>query len=102
MTVIFKRLSIDDNVNVVVLQSEGENTFCAGASFDELLKITNFEEGKEFFMGFARLINAMRKSDKIIVGRIQGKAVGGGVGFWLGSGEVSSTSTAKTKSSVSS
>ena len=81
MTIIFKRLSIENNVNVVVLQSEGENTFCAGASFDELLKITNFEEGKEFFMGFAQLINAMRKSDKIIVGRIQGKAVGGGVGL---------------------
>ena len=67
-------------MNVVVLQSEGK-TFCAGASFDELLSISDFETGKKFFSGFANVINAMRKCSKIIIGKVQGKAVGGGVGL---------------------
>lgn len=71
----------DPLISVILLQSEGERTFCAGASFDELIAIDNFDSGLEFFMGFARVINAMRKCPKFIVGRIQGKAVGGGVGL---------------------
>ncbi|MCF6128536.1 enoyl-CoA hydratase/isomerase family protein [Flavobacterium sp. AS60] len=74
------KISANAEVNVVILQSEG-NAFCAGASFDELLSITDFETGKKFFSGFANVINAMRKCSKIIVGKIQGKAVGGGVGL---------------------
>lgn len=73
-------LSETNEVNVVILQSEGK-TFCAGASFNELLSINNLEEGKKFFSGFANVINAMRKCSKIILGKIQGKAVGGGVGL---------------------
>jgi methylglutaconyl-CoA hydratase len=74
-------VSSNNAVNVVILQSEGTGAFCAGASFDELLSIDNLEDGKKFFSGFANVINAMRKCSKIIVGRIQGKAVGGGVGL---------------------
>ena len=73
-------ISSNSEVNVVVLQSEGK-TFCAGASFDELLSISDFETGKKFFSGFADVINAMRKCSKIIIGKVQGKAVGGGVGL---------------------
>lgn len=75
------RLGTDDNVKVILLQSEGEKSFCAGASFDELQSISNFEEGKQFFSGFAHLINAMRTCPKLILGRVQGKTVGGGVGI---------------------
>lgn len=71
----------DENVKVIVLQSGGDRTFCAGASFEELVDIANEESGKEFFSGFANVINAMRKNPKFIIGRIQGKAVGGGVGL---------------------
>ena len=71
----------DPEVKAVVLRSEGEKAFCAGASFDELLTIDNSERGKEFFMGFTRVINAARKCPKFIIGRVQGKAVGGGVGM---------------------
>jgi methylglutaconyl-CoA hydratase len=67
-------------VKVLLLRSEGERTFCAGASFDELAAIENEEAGHRFFMGFANVINACRKCPKLIVGRVQGKAVGGGVG----------------------
>ena len=75
------RLSDDDTVKVIVVQSEGDKAFCAGASFDELLEITTLEEGKTFFSGFANLLNAMRKCPKLIIGRVQGKSVGGGVGI---------------------
>lgn len=70
----------DDTVKVVVLKSGGDRTFCAGASFNELIAIENEKEGEKFFMGFANVINAMRKCPKFIIGRVQGKAVGGGVG----------------------
>jgi len=66
---------------VIILKSEGNRTFCAGASFDELLQIKDKKQGAEFFAGFARVINTCRKSPKIIIARIQGKAVGGGVGL---------------------
>lgn len=71
----------DDQVQVIVLRSAGERAFCAGASFDELVAIDDFETGKRFFSGFAKVINAMRKAPKFIIGRVQGKAVGGGVGM---------------------
>lgn len=70
-----------DDVVVIIIKSSGERTFCAGASFDELIAIDNFEQGKAFFMGFANLINACRTCPKLIIGRVQGKAVGGGVGI---------------------
>lgn len=75
------KLGKDDNVKVIVLQSEGEKTFCAGASFDELISIKDIETGLKFFSGFALVINAMRKAPKFIIARVQGKAVGGGVGI---------------------
>lgn len=74
-------LSTHPDVLVLVIKSQGTGVFCAGASFDELMAITNQKEGEAFFAGFANLINAMRKCPKLIIGRIQGKAVGGGVGI---------------------
>jgi methylglutaconyl-CoA hydratase len=68
-------------IKVIVLQSEGEKAFCAGASFDELISIKDFETGKTFFSGFALVINAMRKAPKFVIARVHGKAVGGGVGI---------------------
>ena len=77
----FNRLSEDDHVKVIILQSEGEKAFCAGASFDELLAVNDAASGKSFFSGFANLINSMRNCSKLIIGRVHGKAVGGGVGI---------------------
>ena len=81
LTKSLNELSTNNEVNVILLKSEGENTFCAGASFDELIAISTLEEGKKFFLGFANVINAMRKCSKLIIGRVQGKAVGGGIGL---------------------
>ncbi len=69
------------DANVIVLKSDGEKTFCAGASFDELAAIDSLEKGKEFFSGFAAVIQAIRKAPKFVIARVQGKAVGGGVGI---------------------
>ena len=71
----------NDSVKIIILRSAGERAFCGGASFDELISIDNIEVGKTFFSGFANVINAARKCPKLIIGRIQGKAVGGGVGM---------------------
>ena len=73
--------SDDDAAKVVVLRSFGERSFCAGASFQELIAIENEAQGLTFFSGFARVINAMRRCKKLIIARVQGKAVGGGVGI---------------------
>ncbi len=70
----------NDSVKVIILKSGGDRTFCAGASFKELININDAETGRVFFSGFANVINAMRKCPKFIIGRIQGKTVGGGVG----------------------
>ncbi|MGH2667315.1 enoyl-CoA hydratase/isomerase family protein [Flavobacterium sp.] len=81
LTAQINDLNENDTVSVIILKSAGEGAFCAGASFDELLSVSTLEEGKEFFSGFANVINAMRTSKKLIIGRVQGKAVGGGVGL---------------------
>ncbi len=84
-------------VSVIVLKSEGERAFCAGASFDELVAISNLEEGKQFFSGFANVINEMRTCGKLIIGRIQGKTVGGGVGLAAACDYVLATENASVK-----
>ena len=71
----------DQNIKVIILRSNGERAFCAGASFDELAAIDDATVGKQFFSGFANVINAARKCPKFIIGRVQGKTVGGGVGM---------------------
>lgn len=71
----------DHDTKVIILRSGGEKAFCAGASFDELAHIENEKKGFDFFSGFADVINAMRKCPKLIIGRIHGKCIGGGVGL---------------------
>ena len=93
----FQKLGNNDAVNCILLRSEGERAFCAGASFDELVAVSTLAEGKTFFSGFAKVINAMRVCTKPIVGRIQGKAVGGGVGLAAACDYVYATEAASIK-----
>jgi methylglutaconyl-CoA hydratase len=90
-------LGNDDKVNVIVLKSEGSGAFCAGASFAELAAVADVEGGTRFFMGFANLINAMRECPKLIVTRVHGKAVGGGVGIVAASDYALATTAAQVK-----
>ena len=75
------KMGKEATVKVIILQSTGDKAFCAGASFDELISIKDLQTGNKFFSGFANVINACRKCPKFIIGRVQGKAVGGGVGI---------------------
>ena len=97
LTSEFKSLSENQLVSVIVIQSQGSGAFCAGASFDELLAVSNVSDGTQFFSGFANLINAMRSCSKLIVGRVHGKAVGGGVGIACACDYVLATKSAAIK-----
>jgi len=81
LTIAIQHAELDPDTKVIVLRSAGEKTFCAGASFDELAAIKDYDQGLAFFSGFAKIINAIRTCPKFIIGRIQGKCVGGGVGI---------------------
>lgn len=93
----FNKLSENNEITVIILKSEGERAFCAGASFDELIAINNLQDGKAFFSGFANVINAMRTCKKLIIGSIQGKTVGGGVGLAAACDYVLATEAASIK-----
>ena len=92
-------ISVGNNtsVAVILLQSEGGKAFCAGASFDELVRISSLQEGEQFFSGFANVLNAMRTCGKLIIGRVQGKTVGGGVGIVAACDYVLATKNASVK-----
>lgn len=94
LAVDIERIGTIDEVRVIVLRSAGEGPFCAGASFDELKAIADEETGTEFFMGFARLILAMTRCPQLIVTRVHGKAVGGGVGVIAASDYAMASDTA--------
>jgi methylglutaconyl-CoA hydratase len=81
LTMAFEDAGSNPTVKILVLRSAEHKTFCAGASFDELADIQDFETGHTFFSGFGQVINAMRRCGKIVIGRVHGKAVGGGVGL---------------------
>lgn len=81
LTEAIKKAGTNGKIHALVIKSGGDRAFCAGASFDELTAISNKDEGKEFFMGFANVINAMRTCPKMIISRIHGKTVGGGIGI---------------------
>lgn len=97
LTTEITSLSLNEDVVLIVLKSRGAGAFCAGASFDELLAVSNEEEGLAFFSGFAHLINAMRRCSKLIIGRVHGKAVGGGVGIAAACDYVFATANASIK-----
>lgn len=81
MAAAIQRAGDDPGVKVIVLRSDGDKAFCAGASFDELVAVQTMEQGQQFFSGFANVINAIRKVPQFVVARVHAKAVGGGVGI---------------------
>jgi len=91
------RASVDKAINVIILTSEGFSVFCGGASLSELAEIKDEQSGKEFFMGFANVINAMRKCKKLIIVAVQGRAIGGGVGIAAAGDYVIATKDSKVK-----
>lgn len=94
---LLDEVSKNETINVVILKSEGEKTFCAGASFDELLQVENEEDASLFFSGFAKVILAMKNCKIPIITRVQGNAVGGGVGIIAASDYAFSLNNCKVK-----
>ncbi|UYW01181.1 enoyl-CoA hydratase/isomerase family protein [Flavobacterium agricola] len=90
-------LENNPEITVIILESEGNSVFCSGASFDELLAVSNAEQGKSFFSGFANVILAMKNSSKLIIGNVKGKAIGGGVGLIAACDYVLATNNASLK-----
>src|SRR5688500_16691564 len=81
----------------ILLRSEGDGPFCAGASVAERQAVTDAASGKSCFMGLVSLVLAMIRAPKFVVGRVQGTAVGGGVGIVTASGYASAGSAAPLK-----
>lgn len=75
------QVSINSGIKAIVLRSEGDKAFCAGASFDEMKAVKDAPSGREFFGGFAQVILAMTRAPQFVVTRVQGKVTGGGVGL---------------------
>jgi methylglutaconyl-CoA hydratase len=84
-------------VRVIVLRSDGAGPFCAGASFDELCAITDPAQGKDFFLGFARVILAMLRCPQFVITAVHGKVAGGGVGIIAASDYAIAVETAACK-----
>lgn len=76
-----ERLGTEQSTKVIILGSEGEKVFCAGASFDEMKAVKDRSQAFEFFSGFARVILAIKRCPKFVIARVQARAAGGGVGI---------------------
>ncbi len=76
-----KALSCDEEIKTIVISGKGFKTFCGGASFEELINIKDMVSGERFFRGFADLILEINSSPKIIIAKVRGKVVGGGIGL---------------------
>ena len=79
-----EQLNEDDSVRVIIIQTHGQKAFCAGASLKELSAISSDEQATHFFSGFAHILIRMQQMKKLIIGRVQGKVVGGGLGIVAG------------------
>lgn len=88
------QLKQNQGIKLILLKSQGERSFCAGADLHELLRIEDEASGKQFFMQFARIILAIRACPQLVITRVQGKAVGGALGLIAASDLVYATDQA--------
>ncbi|MBP9837839.1 MAG: enoyl-CoA hydratase/isomerase family protein [Proteobacteria bacterium] len=92
-----KKQSSDDSCRTIIIESQGDGVFCAGASLTELESCKTKEAAEAIFHGFADLINCMRKTGKFVICKVQGKALGGAVGIIASSDYVLALDTALVK-----
>jgi enoyl-CoA hydratase/carnithine racemase len=77
------RAKADPEVRVIVLTGEGDQAFCAGGDLGGGLQGDGFLAGHEGRARFAELFPALMELGKPVIGRIQGDALGGGLGLAL-------------------
>jgi enoyl-CoA hydratase len=79
---VFKKYDEDPNVVVILLTGAGSKVFCSGADIGESIAAgTSFIERHEEQRKFAELFKIIRGLRKPLVGRINGHAMGGGLGI---------------------
>jgi len=78
----FKKYDDDPDVLVIVLTGAGDRVFCAGADFAESMGATSsFLDRYEGQRRFAELFKVIKGLKKPLIGRINGHALGGGLGL---------------------
>jgi enoyl-CoA hydratase/carnithine racemase len=78
----FKKCDDDPNVVAIVLTGAGSKVFCAGADFGESMGATmSFLDRHEEQRKFAELFKVIKGLKKPLLGRINGHALGGGLGL---------------------
>ncbi|MBM3156603.1 MAG: crotonase [Chloroflexi bacterium] len=78
----FRKYDDDANIAVVVLTGAGDKVFCSGADIGESIASgASFVERHEEQRKFAELFKIIRGLKKPLIGRINGHAMGGGLGL---------------------
>jgi methylglutaconyl-CoA hydratase len=77
-----RRLAQDPHVRAIVLAGEGE-TFSAGADVEMMRRIANYSaaQNKKEARRLARMFAAIYEAPKPVIARVNGPAMGGGVGL---------------------
>ncbi len=82
LTKEFLNLSRDKSVQVIVLTGEGKS-FCAGADLNWMKKMVDYSEDENYqdSMALATLFETINSCPKVVVGKVNGAALGGGTGL---------------------
>ncbi len=74
---VFRRISADEDINVVILTGSGGKAFVAGADIAELNKLTLLK-GREFAEKGQEVFSRIEKLNKPVIAAVNGYALGGG------------------------
>ncbi len=82
LTAVFHQLSARDDVRAVVLTGNGRS-FCAGADLNSMRAAADFSYDENLADGQAifDMVQAVDNCPKPVIGRVNGAAIGGGVGL---------------------
>jgi methylglutaconyl-CoA hydratase len=96
LTDVFKMLGNDHNCQVIILTGAGKS-FCAGADLNWMKSMVSYsmEENIQDSQKLASMFHAINNCPKTVIGKINGAALGGGVGLLAVCDYVVTTTEAK-------